>query len=53
MQTNMNFVNVHIAKVITANNIAYPLRKPAMWHRNMGKGPHNTLRTFSPKITIA
>jgi hypothetical protein len=39
MQTNMNLVNVYIVTVIAANNIAHPLRKPAMLQRKMGKGP--------------
>jgi hypothetical protein len=35
----MNLVNIYIATVITANNIANPLRKPAMLQRKIGKGP--------------
>ena len=53
MQTNMNLANVYIVTVIAANNIAHPLRKPAMLQRKMGKGPYNTLKTLGPQITIA
>jgi hypothetical protein len=39
MQTNMNLVNVFIKTVITPNNIANPLRKPAMLQKKIGRGP--------------
>jgi hypothetical protein len=39
MQTNMNLMNVYIATVIAANNIANPPRKTAMLQRKKGKGP--------------
>ena len=39
MQTNMNLVNVYIPTVIATNNIAHPLRKPAVLQRKTGKGP--------------
>ena len=53
MQTNTNLENVCIAVVRVINNNALLRRKKTMSQRKVGEEPSNTLKTVSPKITIA